>query len=148
MLLKPPANAKQISDAYGQLRRCIAEHGLRFHRNIGWPSGNNNFTVYRQSRHRFWAMLLPRPSLYWCGYGLQDPRDNRSLKFTVQINPPRSPASRRGAFLQDEHGNTYLCHNGLLTKGHASLGKDEFIAEYNGDDVAQWSGLTDRAQSS
>lgn len=86
-------------------------------------------------------MLSPQPSHYWCGYGLQDPTENKKLEFTVQINPPRLPSSRRtgGSFFKDEGGRVCLCHNGILTKGHASLGKDRFIAEYDGDlGEAEW----------
>jgi hypothetical protein len=135
MVLEPLTSKSEIRVAYSQLKNRIKERGLRFHKNIGWPSGNDNFTIYWQPRHKFWVMLNPVPTHYWCGYGIEDPTDSTSLELTVQINPPRDPSNRRtgGAFLQDRTGRYYLCHNGSLTKGHSSLGKAGFIAQYEGD---------------
>jgi hypothetical protein len=135
MVLEPLTRKKEVAEAYSELKKRVQEQGIRFYRNIGWPSGNDSFSVYWQPRHGFWVMLHPLATHYWCGYGVDDPTHNRSLEFVVQINPARSPANRRtgGAFLRDSTGRFYLCHNGALTKGHSSLGRAGFIAQYAGD---------------
>jgi hypothetical protein len=135
MMLEPLTLKKEISEAHSQLKERLQERGVRFYRNIGWPSGNDDFTIYWQPQHKFWVMLQSEPTHYWCGYGLQDPTSNRSLEFTVQINPSKIPSNRRtgGAFLRDRTGRYYLCHNGALTKGHSSLGRARFIAQFEDD---------------
>lgn len=135
MVLELPTRRKEIAEAYSQFKKQVQEKGIRFYRNIGWPSGNDSFTVYWHPRYKFWVMLHPVLSHYWCGYGTDDPESNRSLEFVVQINPAKTPSNQRtgGAFLRDEVGRYYLCHNGALTKGHSSLGRAGFIAPYTGD---------------
>jgi hypothetical protein len=147
MDLVPLSAVKQIKQAYSVLRKRLQSDGVRMERNIGWPSGNEDLTIYWQPQQHFWAMLYPKPTLYWCGYGLQDPAEGGSLEFTVQINPPTTTSNHRtaGIFLQDEQGRYYLGHNGRLIKGHATLGKTVFISQYDSTIAAvQWaSGLRD-----
>lgn len=141
MALMPLGNAREIAAAYRELRRRITDGAVRMFRNVGWPGGNDDFTIHWQPRYKFWALLVPQPSLYWCGCGLQNPTVTRPLQFTVQINPPQRPDNRRtgGAFLRDSHGHIYLAHNGVLTQGHASLGKEGFIAQYDDDlEPVEW----------
>jgi hypothetical protein len=134
MTLVPLTAAKQIRHAYSELQERLRSEGVHMKRNIGWPSGNEDLNIHWHSKHRFWSMLYPKPTLYWCGYGLQNPIEGRPLEFTVQINPPTTISNHRaaGIFLQDENGRYYLGHNGWLTKGHASLGKTAFLAQYEG----------------
>ena len=118
------------------LMRRLRAGGKRYRKNIGWPSDNADLTVHWQPKHRFWAMLAATEQrYYWCGYGLDDPKDRRSLEFTVQINPPKALVNRRpaGAFLRDDAGHLYLAHSGLLTKGHGSIGKAAFLNQHQGD---------------
>jgi hypothetical protein len=148
MTLRPLSSRKGLRQAFLLLSRRLRAGGKRFRKNIGWPSGNANLTVHWQPKHRFWAMLRAgKENHHWCGYGLDDPKGNRSLEFTVQINPPRTLATHRpaGAFLRDEAGHLYLAHSGLLTKGHGSIGKAAFINQHQGDIVhVDWpSGATE-----
>jgi hypothetical protein len=78
MNLVPLTAAKQIKQAYSVLRKGLQADAVRMERNIGWPSGNEDLTIYWQPQHHFWS-LYPKPTLYWCGYGLQDPTEGGSL---------------------------------------------------------------------
>ena len=95
MRLELLTSERDTRKAYRELSGRLKGRAVRYFRNIGWPSGNDYFNVYWHARYQFWAMLHPTPTHYWCGYGLEDPKENRSLEFTVQINPSKNPFSRR-----------------------------------------------------
>lgn len=85
-----------------------------------------------------WTLLLPHPRLaertgyFWCGYGLQNPRDNSRLDIDLEINPPHEGSNPRlgGMFVSDANDNIYLCHTGKIRSG-----KTRFWEHYLGDSL-------------
>jgi len=103
-------------------------------KNIGFPSGNVDRTIYSAGKGRLWGSFggladdksTPR---YWNAFGAYDP-DRRSQTIVVEINIALNSNSARvgGFFAEDvETGEVFLMHTGKVGGGQPGVGKTGFL---------------------
>lgn len=84
-----------------------------------------------------WTLLRPEPRSFgrkghfWCGYGLQDPRNKGQLSIDLEINPPHEGINPRqgGMFVRDANDCIYLCRTGKFN----GVTVEFFWEHYRGD---------------
>jgi hypothetical protein len=111
---------------------------------VGWPGGNDTFTLYHHPAEGFWAVLEPDREVgrYWCALGTEDPIPSRMVGLVCEINSPFEGANRRvaGLFARDSSGTVYLAHSGRVGGGRRGIGKEAFRAFFTDGEVreVQW----------
>jgi hypothetical protein len=135
MSLSPITRRTENRNALAALRSCLSRGAEKFRREVGWPGGHDEFTVYWHEGAGFWVIFgLEELSRYWCGYGTMDPKSYKSLHITCEINPPKEGIDRRcgGVFLRDSGSGLYLAHSGKVGGGRKGIGKTSFLEQYSG----------------
>ena len=113
------------------LRAALTRQGTR---NIGFPGGNVDQTVYSAGEGRLWVAFGRPPkdapgSRYWNAFGIYKP-DRPSQTITVEINIAIDSNSARvaGFFAEDgDTGDTFLMHCGRVGGGRPGIGKSAFL---------------------
>jgi hypothetical protein len=133
LLLVESTGAKRAAQA--QLKRnltgTLQRQGMR---NIGFPSGNRNETVWSDGDDTLWCAFgsaedekIPRR---WNVFGIFDGSAS-SLDISVEINIPTTGNSGRvaGFFARDAAtGHVLLMHDGRIGGGRPGVGKEAFLA--------------------
>jgi len=148
MNLSPITVRKESKIAFDALRSCLIAGSKEFKRNVGWPGGHAECTLYWHENAGFWVVFwIEEPSRYWCAYGTMDPNKHDSVNITCEINPPIEGVNRRcgGVFLKDSGSGLYLAHSGKVGGGRKGIGKTSFLKEYSGSlEEIEWpDGVTD-----
>ncbi|KFM21481.1 5-methylcytosine-specific restriction enzyme with GTPase activity protein, partial [Marine Group I thaumarchaeote SCGC AAA799-B03] len=92
------------------------------------PGENVDDIVEYTSKGDFWwySQNLPdeRIPRFWNSFGVGEPNWGTSTGITVEINPPMNESTRRtkGAFVKDNEGKIYICHDGSLGGGNTPGG--------------------------
>ncbi len=126
-------------DAQMLLEASVMAHLERLGtKNIGFPSGNVDETLYSNGDGQLWAAFsnaadakIPRR---WNAFGVYDFKRHAQV-ITVEINIPTTSnaASVAGFFAHDPAaGATYLMHDGSVGGGKKGVGRSAFMT---------WSGL-------
>lgn len=104
-------------------------------REITYPSNHHTGTVYFESASgtavRAWSPNTESDKLVnFMMAG--DPQATDWMQINVQLNFPAGSYNRMmaGAFVTDEHGDTFIAHRGKLTKGKAGLKKAKVFREF------------------
>lgn len=122
-------------DAQRQMERSVrsslASRGVR---NIGFPSGNRDETLYAAGEGKLWCAFgdgedakVPRR---WNAFGVFEDR-RRTQMITVEVNIPTTTnsATVAGFFAEDPAtGAVYLMHDGGVGGGKRGVGQGAFLA--------------------
>ena len=124
--------------AFEQLRYALHKAGRQFTRTVSFRSGHfDEKEVTWHAREHVWSLLdsSEAKNRFWCCFGLQNPKDVRSLGIVVEVNPRLEGTDLRvaGAFARDAQGTIHLCHNGRIGGGRHGVGKAAFFKHYRGD---------------
>ena len=126
---KARAHAQRRVEA--RIKASLANRGVH---NIGYPSGNQDGTLFSNGEGQLWcsfdALHDARVPRRWNAFGVYD-QSRRSQNITVEVNIPIESDSARiaGFFAQDpETGYIYLMHDGSIGGGKAGVGRKEFLA--------------------
>ncbi len=133
MNLTPITSRSEVRAAFRLLKSSLTQNATRLRRNVGWPSGDDEFTLYWHEKQAFWVVFgFESLSRYWCAYGTANPTDSRrSLPITCEINPPLSGINRGcgGLFLKDSAAAAYLSHSGKkLVAGERESAEVRFLS--------------------
>ena len=122
------AAQKAMEDGLTRSLQCIGK------RNIGFPSGNLDETMYANGDGTLWAAFshandakIPRR---WNAFGVYD-SERHTQMITVEINVPTTTnsASVAGFFAHDPStGATYLMHDGSVGGGKKGVGRGAFMS--------------------
>jgi hypothetical protein len=115
-------------------RNLKAALELQGTRNIGFPGGNFDQTLYSAGEGQLWASFsgpsaesaVPR---YWNAFGIYQP-DRPAQTITVEINIPTdsNTAQVAGFFAKDGNtSDTFLMHSGRVGGGRPGIGKSAFL---------------------
>lgn len=134
-MLRLVRESREKKRAQARLERALkATLENKGERNIGFPGGNVNQTVYSLGDGALWAAFggvsedsaLPR---FWNAFGVYRP--NRPAQMiTVEINIPTDSNSAMvaGFFAEDpDTGDIYLMHSGRVGGGRPGIGKSAFL---------------------
>jgi len=127
-------------DAQKVMERSVTSHLARLGtRNIGFPSGNVDETLYSNGDGGLWAAFsnvddakVPRR---WNAFGVYDSK-RRAQTITVEINIPTTSnaAFVAGFFAYDPAARaTYLMHDGSVGGGKKGVGRSAFMSWSNRD---------------
>ena len=123
--------------AFEALRAALLDDDQQFKHRVGFRGDNVVETITWHSRVHMWSLLkLNKGSKrFWCGFGVQNPKDVESLDIAVEINPRVKGTDLRvgGAFTKDTGGVVHLCHNGKIGGGKPGVGKTAFFDHYRGE---------------
>lgn len=124
---------KKMSVCQNRLRSRLRQYRHKDVRiSLGDRTGRGPAHVLWFSDLGFWATLDSR----WNAFGLQpnEPRSGTQLFAEVQINFPLKRGQRRtGAdFAEDEAGQVFVLHNGLIGGGRKGIGKTLFRKSFRG----------------
>ncbi len=115
-----------------QLRRKFR---FKTTREITYPSNHHTGTVFFESASgtnvRAWSPNTePNKLVNFMLAG--DPEATDWMQIDVQLNFPAKTYNRMmaGAFVTDEHGDTFIAHRGKLTKGKSGLKKAKVFREF------------------
>ena len=113
------------------VKSSLASRGVR---NIGFPSGNRNETLYSAGEAKLWCAFgdsedakVPRR---WNAFGVFEDR-RRAQMITVEVNIPTTTnsATVAGFFAKDPAtGAVYLMHDGGVGGGKSGVGQGAFLA--------------------
>ncbi|MDX8494639.1 hypothetical protein RFN29_24000 [Mesorhizobium sp. VK22B] len=113
------------------VKGALPSQGIR---NIGFPSGNRDETIYAQADGKLWCAFgsaedarVPRR---WNAFGIYEGR-RYSQTITVEINIPTdsNSASVAGFFARDPATNAvYLMHDGSVGGGKPGVSRSAFLA--------------------
>lgn len=121
------------------LRATLLNGGTQIRRTVGYRGGNVEAEVTWHARAGIWSLLDAQADgvegRFWCCFGVQNPKDVRSLNIAVEINPRLEGTDLlvAGAFARDVHGMVHLCHNGKIGGGKRRVGKTAFFDRYRGE---------------
>ena len=121
--------------AFDELRTTLFKGGTQITRTVGYRGGNVEKEVTWHARAGIWSLLDDSlENRFWCCFGVQNPKDVKSLDIAVEINPRLEGTDLRvaGAFARDVHGIVHLCHNGKIGGGRRGVGKSAFFCHYRG----------------
>lgn len=128
-----------IRQSQKRFEEYLKQSAKEFERIVGHHGGSKLTTVFWRSDLRIWGAFelradepIPR---YWNVFGVQDPRDSRSLDIAVEINPPLSGTTRMtgGAFAMDTRTKEVIVvHRGKIGGGKWGIGKQLFQDNYRG----------------
>ncbi|MBL7238876.1 hypothetical protein [Komagataeibacter rhaeticus] len=124
---KKMARARLVRD----LKSTLTCQGTR---NVGFPGGNVNHTLYSNGENRLWCAFgetihdtaVPR---YWNAFGIYKP-DQSAQMMSVEINIAMNSNTARvaGFFARDgETGDIFLMHSGKVGGGRPGIGKTAFM---------------------
>jgi hypothetical protein len=113
------------------LKAALTRQGTR---NIGFPGGNVDQTVYSAGEAQLWVAFggptedaaVPR---YWNAFGIYKP-DRPAQTITVEINIAidSNTAQVAGFFAEDgDTGDIFLMHSGRVGGGRPGIGKSAFL---------------------
>ena len=123
-------------EAFGVLRATLLEGGTQIIATVGYQGNNVEAEVTWHEGAGFWSLLDDSllKNRFWCCFGVQNPKDVRSLDIAVEINPRMNGTDLQvaGAFARDVHGMVHLCHNGKIGGGKPGVGKSAFFRHYRG----------------
>jgi len=133
MLLVEDAAAKMA--AQKEIERSVKASLPRIgKRNIGFPSGNVDETMYTSGDGGLWAAFsdaeAARVPRRWNAFGVYDAKRHAQV-ITVEINIPTTSnaASVAGFFARDVSGGaTYLMHDGSVGGGKKGVGRSAFLS--------------------
>ncbi|HET9640093.1 MAG TPA: hypothetical protein VFP12_12890 [Allosphingosinicella sp.] len=118
-------------DMERSVRSSLASRGVR---NIGFPSGNRDETLYSAGDGKLWCAFgdaerakVPRR---WNAFGVFEDR-RRTQMITVEVNIPTATnsAAVAGFFANDPAtGAVYLMHDGGIGGGKSGVGQRAFLA--------------------
>jgi len=132
LALVQDSNSKKAAQAtlVRSLKAALTRQGTR---NIGFPGGNVDHTVYSAGERQLWVAFggptedgVPR---YWNAFGIYQP-DRPAQTITVEINIAidRNTAQVAGFFAEDgDTGDTFLMHSGRVGGGRPGIGKSAFL---------------------
>ncbi|MEJ8406052.1 hypothetical protein WKI27_11910 [Brevundimonas vesicularis] len=125
------ARAAAQRQVEARIRGALSNRGVH---NIGYPSGNQDATLYSNGHGQLWcsfdALHNAKVPRRWNAFGVYD-ATRRSQNITVEVNIPIETDSARiaGFFAQNvESGHTYLVHDGSIGGGKPGVGRNEFLA--------------------
>ena len=114
------------------LKATLEKQGTR---NIGFPGGNVDQTIYSSGEGTLWVAFgvvsEPTTPRYWNAFGVYRP-DRPAQMITVEINIPTDSNSARvaGFFAEDtDTGEIYLMHSGKVGGGSPGIGKSAFLVQ-------------------
>lgn len=123
-------------EAFDVLRNTL-EGGTKINRTVGYHGGKDERKVTWHARAGIWSLLDDREleNRFWCCFGVQNPKEVKSLDIAVEINPRLEGTDLRvaGAFARDVRGMVHLCHNGKIGGGRQGIGKSAFFCHYRGE---------------
>ncbi len=135
--------------AFEALRAALLDNGQQLQHRVGFRGKSDIETITWHSSVHMWSLLkLNKGSKrFWCGFGVQNPKDIESLDIAVEVNPRLKGTDLRvgGAFTKDARGVVHLCHNGKIGGGKPGVGKTAFFDHYRGEimDMSYKGGLVD-----
>lgn len=136
-MLRLVSDAKAKKETLARLKdRLKGELENKGNRNIGFPGGNFNRTIYSAADGNLWAAFGPasseehRVARYWNGFGVFN-SSGTSQTIVVEINIPSETNSEQvaGFFAEDGiSGDVFLMHSGKVGGGRPGIGKKAFLA--------------------
>ena len=127
------AKAKRVAQATLEknLKAALEREGRK---NIGFPGGNFDRTIYSAGDKKLWCAFSYEPkeyavARYWNGFGIYN-TDRPAQTIVVEINIPTNSNSAvvAGFFAEDsETGDIFLMHSGRIGGGRAGIGKAAFL---------------------
>ena len=123
--------------AFKALRAALLDNGPQFKHRVGFRGDNVDETITWHSKVHMWSLLKMNKGSkrFWCGFGVQNPKDVESLDIAVEVNPRLEGTDLQvgGAFTKDARGVVHLCHNGKIGGGKPGVGKTAFFDHYRGE---------------
>lgn len=135
--------------AFEALRAALLDNGQKLKHRVGFRGDNVVETITWHSRVHMWSLVKRNKGSkrFWCGFGVQNPKDIESLDIAVEVNPRLKGTDLRvgGAFTKDARGVVHLCHNGKIGGGKPGVGKTAFFHHYRGEimEMSYKGGLVD-----
>ena len=124
-------------ESFDVLQTTLLKGGTQFRRTVGYRGGKVEAEVTWHASAGIWSLLDAGgvENRFWCCFGVQNPKDVKSLDIAVEINPRLEGTDLRvaGAFTRDVHGMVHLCHNGKIGGGKPGVGKSAFLSHYRGE---------------
>lgn len=103
-------------------------------RNIGFPGGNADHTIYSSGNRQLWAAFGGATAdsairRYWNVFGIyQADRPAQSIAVEINIAIEGNSARVAGFFAEDrETGDVFLMHSGKIGGGRPHIGKSKFL---------------------
>ena len=125
------------AEAFGVLRTTLLRGGARIRRTVGFRGGAVETEVTWHGSAGIWTLLDPdeAKNRFWCCFGVQNPKEVKSLDIAVEVNPRLKGTDLRvaGAFARDVRGIVHLCHNGKIGGGKRGVGKRALFNHYRGE---------------
>lgn len=127
---------KAVARAMKLARKQLLEVAtVRRRQRIGFHGGNDIFTTHWCPALKIWALFQDLDNRYWNCFGIARPDPDKSLRITVQVNPPFEGLDRKigGAFARDPHtDDTYFVHRGRIGGGQKGIGSQLFWSRFRG----------------
>jgi hypothetical protein len=100
---------------------------------VGYQGGGREVMTHFLDRLKIWIAFDDADNRYWNALGLGDPFKG-SKAIIAEINPPRAGLNSRvsGAFVRDAEGKVFVVHRGRVGGGRKGIGKEAFLAWYDG----------------
>lgn len=127
------SRSKKVAQAtlVRNLKAALTRQGTR---NIGFPGGNVDQTVYSTGEGQLWVAFggpiedakVPR---YWNAFGIYKPdRPAQTITLEINIAIDSNTAQIAGFFAEDgDTGDTFLMHSGRVGGGRRGIGKSAFL---------------------
>lgn len=134
-MLTTIADHAQSAQAFSQMKRALRKRGKRYRRIVGWRGGQDKVELIWMKEEGIWSCLKPIETRYWCGFGLDNPKNVARSNIAVEINPPLEGVDLRngGMFALDDAGEIHFCHTGAIGGGGKGVGKTAFWKRYRGN---------------
>lgn len=128
--------ARAIRAAMAMVRAQLVEAATRSSiETVGFHGGSRTATVHWSTPLGVWALFEELETRYWNCFGVERPEAARSLRITVEVNPPLGGLDRRkgGAIARDAgSGKLFLVHRGRIGGGQRGIGPELFWSRFRG----------------
>lgn len=128
------SNDDNSAEEFRVLQNTLSKGGTQFKRSVGYQGGNDEEEITWQAKADIWSVAKESKNRFWCCFGVQNPKDLKSLDIAVEVNPRLrgTDLGVAGAFARDALGMVHLCHNGRIGGGQLGVGKTAFFEHYRG----------------
>jgi hypothetical protein len=107
------------------LKKVLKLEGMK---NIGFPGGNENLTVYSAGEGQLWVGFaeIKEKAFYWNPFGVYKPDRQQTITVEININIDEKD-TKAGFFAKDGDGDIFLMHSGGVGGGRKGIGKIAFL---------------------
>jgi hypothetical protein len=130
------SGARTVRDAMTVVKEQLtAAATMKTRQTVGYHGGSATETVHWSTPLGIWSLFKKLENRYWNCFGVERPDASKSLRITVEVNPPLDGSDRKmgGAIAHEPgSGKQYLVHRGRIGGGQKGIGAELFWSRFRG----------------